>query len=344
LVFISISQQNNKKSHTMALAEIKKTEIRGYLAMKGILPVSGNEGRGMYRSPFRDDCNASFKVDYERNLWHDFRTGEGGSIIDLVMKMEHCSFFQAASMLESLNGQSLMSRQDYFNMSTRDSGPAFAIREVKPLSHPALLDYLSGRRISLAAARQYCREVHYSVGGKDYFAIGFPNDKGGFVLRSSCFKGCTLQAPTTLKNGSLACHVFEGFMDFLSYLTLQGIDRLPQDVAVLNSVVNLRKAMPFIRSHQVINLCLDNDEAGRQAARLIKEGIASELNAYPVPTGSLPNSEGVPIRLTEINDLSERYSGYKDLNDYLCRKPVAKPEARQALKPMPQPKRKGLRP
>jgi hypothetical protein len=298
----------------MTLPEIKNIEIRQYLADKGILPVNESDRRGMYHSPFRDDRNASFKVDYEQNLWHDFGTAEGGSIIDLVMKMNNCSFFQAATMLES-SSQGL---SRYIIMSAPHQS-AFNIREVKELSHPALLDYLLERRIPSDIARRYCKEVHYSVGGKDYFAVGFPNDAGGYVLRSACFKGCTSQSPTTVANGSPHCLVFEGFMDFLSYLTLAGMDEIPQDTTVLNSAVNLSKAMPFIKSHQKIYAFLDNDETGRQSTQSIQSAHSTVYN------------------------MSARYTEYKDLNDRLCHKPMAVQEAKTEVHQPAKPKKRGLR-
>lgn len=39
-------------------------------------------------APLRQDNTPSFKVDYGVNLWCDFGTGEGGSLIDLVMKQD----------------------------------------------------------------------------------------------------------------------------------------------------------------------------------------------------------------------------------------------------------------
>ena len=37
----------------------------------------------MYLSLLREERTPSFSVSYDKNLWHDFGTGEGGSIIDL---------------------------------------------------------------------------------------------------------------------------------------------------------------------------------------------------------------------------------------------------------------------
>jgi len=45
----------------------------------------------MYLSLLREERTPSFSVSYDKNLWHDFGTGEGGSIIALVPRMEGCA-------------------------------------------------------------------------------------------------------------------------------------------------------------------------------------------------------------------------------------------------------------
>ena len=47
--------------------------------------------------------------------------------------------------------------------------------------------------------------------------------------------------------------VFEGFIDFLSYLSLANNIHPVSDTVVLNSVVNLSKAVPFLNRHSVIH-------------------------------------------------------------------------------------------
>jgi DNA primase len=101
---------------------------------------------------------------------------------------------------------------------------------------------------------------------------------------------------TTLRNNADACLVFEGFWDFLSYLTIQKIERTRHDVAVLNSVANVQKSLEFLKNHKEIYTYLDNDESGRNATKLIQ-------SAHPA-----------------VNNRSSKFSGYKDLNDYLCGK------------------------
>ena len=284
----------------MTLNDIKKISIKGYLAQRGITPKIEKSGYGMYLSPLRKERTASFKVDWQTNLWHDFGTVEGGSIIDLVARMENCSVGEAIRRLE--NDTAIDSTPSYIDreQSNRLSGDRpdksrIEIVSVEELSHPALVGYLRERGIDLTAARKYCDEVQYQIGDKGYFAIGFKNDAGGWELRNRNFKGSsTPKNITTIWNGSNTVMVFEGFIDFLSYLSLKGNPSPTIDTAVLNSVANLAKAIPFLQSPRTIHAFLDNDEAGRKSLDILRD--------------KLPSSEVV--------DQSRFYRYHKDLNDY----------------------------
>ncbi|GHS93760.1 hypothetical protein FACS1894207_0750 [Bacteroidia bacterium] len=72
--------------------------------------------------------------------------------------------------------------------------------------------------------------------------------------------------------------VFEGFWDFLSYLTIQKIEKSKHDIAVLNSVANVEKAMNFLKAHREIYTYLDNDDAGRKATELIQSANSTVYN------------------------------------------------------------------
>ena len=80
---------------------IKHLSIRAYLAEQGLHPTKDNPRYGLYLSPLREEHMPSFKVDYERNLWYDFGLGEGGSIIDLVMRLKRCDFAHAVRLLRN---------------------------------------------------------------------------------------------------------------------------------------------------------------------------------------------------------------------------------------------------
>ena len=60
---------------------------------------------------------------------------------------------------------------------------------------------------------------------KPYFAIGFPNMAGGYEVRNRYFKGCVAPKDIThirQQGGQRCmCYLFEGFMDYLSFLTIR---------------------------------------------------------------------------------------------------------------------------
>ena len=288
--------------------DLKNIGIRQFLAWRGILPKYERNGYGMYLSPLREERTPSFKVDYVQNLWYDFGLREGGTLLTLVMRLERCDSREAVRRLQ--NGEKRDAGSASLSPSVGErpavggpspvvrlaAVPALRILSDDPLRHPALIGYLVSRGIIPSVAAAFCREVRYEVNGRAFFAVGFRNDAGGWELRSERFKGgSSPKHITTLDNRSDTVIAFEGFMDFLAYLSLKYPERLRIDATVLNSVVNLPKAVPFISRHPVIHAFFDNDEAGRKTT--------SDL-----------------IRLcprSEVIDQRHFYSGHKDVNDYL---------------------------
>lgn len=281
--------------------------IREYLARRGILPRYERNGYGMYLSPLREERTPSFKVNYQKDLWYDFGIGEGGTLLTLVMRLERCDSREAVRRLQNGEKRNAGSVSLSPGVGERPAAggplpvlrpaavPAIRILSDASLRHPALVGYLASRGIVPSVAAAFCREVRYEVNGRAFFAIGFRNDAGGWELRSARFKGgSSPKHITTIDNRSDTVIAFEGFMDFLAYLSLKHPERLRIDAAVLNSVVNLPKAIPFLSRHPVIHAFFDNDEAGRKTT--------SDL-----------------IRLcprSQVIDHAQLYQNYKDLNDF----------------------------
>ena len=288
--------------------DLKNISIRQFLARRGILPKYERNGYGMYLSPLREERTPSFKVDYVRNLWYDFGLEEGGTLRTLVMRLERCDSREAVRRLQNGEKRNAGSVSLSPGVGERPAAggpspivrlaavPALRILSDASLRHPALVGYLTSRGIVPSVAAAFCREVRYEVQGRAFFAVGFRNDAGGWELRSERFKGgFSPKHITTIDNRSDTVIAFEGFMDFLAYLSLKYPERLRIDAAVLNSVVNLPKAVPFLSRHPVIHTFFDNDEAGRKAT-------ADLIRLCP---------------RSEVIDQSCFYSGHKDVNDYL---------------------------
>ena len=289
----------------MDIQTAKQIRIADYLHSLGYSPVKQQDINLWYKSPLREEAEASFKVNTERNQWYDFALGKGGGIIELASHLyatDHIPY-----ILERIAEQTPHVRPVSFSFGKQSfSEPSFQQLEIVPLSSPALLSYLQGRGINLELAKRECREARCTHNGKRYFAIAFPNGSGGFEVRNPYFKGCI--APKEISHirqagkARTTCYVFEGFMDYLSFLTLrqESCPNYPeldgQDYIVLNSVSNVSKALYPLGSYERIHCFFDNDRAGMEALRQIRMEYSRDLY---------------------IRDASQTYSGCKDLNEYL---------------------------
>ena len=279
------------------IKEIKSIPLADFLSQLGHEPTARKGTRLWYKSPLRQEHTPSFKVETALNCWYDFGLGRGGNIIDLAAEIYQSTDLRYL-MRCIVNSCPVPSAQTVASTSvTRHSAPSIEPIEVVPLEHRALVAYLQERGIPAHIARAKCREAHYSVNGRFYFAVAFENVSGGWELRSRYFKGCRGRKdisylPWARDGPSTECAVFEGFIDYLSALTLDIISGV--DAVILNSVVNVNKAVPYLKGYTAINCYLDNDTAGQTAL--------TELTAVYGST---------------VIDRSMLYSEFNDLNEYL---------------------------
>ena len=279
------------------LKEIKSIPLAAFLSRLGHEPAARKGTRLWYKSPLRQEQTSSFKVETTLNCWYDFGLGRGGNIIDLATEL-----YQSTNLRYLMrciaNSYPVPSVQTVApSYPQRHSAPSMERFEVVPLEHRALVAYLQERGIPAHIAKANCKEAHHSVNGKPYFAVAFENVSGGCELRNRYFKGCRGRKdisylPWSRDGPSRKCAVFEGFIDYLSALAL-GIIR-GADATILNSVVNVNKAVPYLKDYTTINCNLDNDNAGQTAL--------AELKAI---YGSI------------VIDRSTLYSEFNDLNDFL---------------------------
>jgi hypothetical protein len=172
------------------------------------------------------------------------------------------------------------------------------ITDERKLTDKRLLDYLQRRSIDLDMALEFCKEVEFKILDKKQIAIGFMNDKGGYELRNSYFKGSSSpKASSFFDNSKTVVTVFEGFFNFLSYLTIEKDNPFAvTNFLVLNSLSFFQKSREKMETHLQINLRLDRDQAGTSCT------IAA-LKSHPA-----------------YFDESNFYEGYKDLNEWLVAK------------------------
>ena len=289
--------------------QAKKLPLPDIMARLGYEPVkiqkNGNEY--WYRSPFRKEKEASFHTSFlgDKWIWKDFGDN-GGTVIDFVMQYQNYS-----SVNEALAFLDKMFLKNHFKplggTKTENRNKSFKnektliLDAVKPLKHPALTRYLTGERaINLKIGQTYLKEIHFhnTENGKKYFALGMQNQSGGYEVRNPFFKSSLGNKDLSLIKGGEGrgeVSVFEGYMDFLSFLTDRKKQKLQGDVLILNSVSFAEKAKSLIReqSYTKVYTFLDNDTKGRET-----------LESF----GELP---------TQIITLNHLYKNFKDYNQYL---------------------------
>ena len=283
------------------LSRIKRYPIVEYLERKGIKPVRKTPTYVMYRSPLREETHPSFKVDTEKNLWIDYAEGRGGSIIDLCMRMEGCTLSEAIRHL----GQNAPDNGTYSFLNClvpNNTQPVMVANgarrliEISDTLPPHLQDYLTKERcIDLEKAMPFLKCISYEVRSRLYQAIGFANLSGGYELRDDKkFKGTIAPkdiTPIFTDRAEPVC-IFEGFMDFLSFLSMK--EEITNHCLVMNSVSNVARTIRYLNDRHLthIRAFLDNDEAGRRAVQyFIKAGF-------------------------HVEDMNIHYKDFKDLNDF----------------------------
>lgn len=277
--------------------------IAGFLMSKGINPNRTVGNSFWYCSPLRNEEIPSFKVDRIKNVWYDFGTATGGRLIDLVCKIYRVDVPGALLILSGTSiEKTIIPFSDKQTLSHYQE-PKVEIKHMRPMQSIALIQYLKGRKIKPGLAVRYCKEAYYKtqVSDKYFFSIAFENDRHGYELRNKYFKGSTSPKYMTTIPGenSFSVNVFEGFMDFLSALSYYNIDRPTCDTIVLNGVGFIEKFIVRMPYYNKINLYLDNDQAGNEAANRIME-----------------------LRPDAVNRSQSIYPTCKDFNEFIINQPM----------------------
>ena len=283
---------NCKQFNSISLEEV--------LVSLGHLPTKQNEKEAWFLNPFSTENHASFKLDKRNNVWYLYSEGIGGNNIDFMMKYLKAS---VKEILEWAEKQHFSSFQPQKSIQKQNSlKQNYQITEIKELQNENLKNYLHQRGLS-ASIYSLLKEVHFTIGEKNLYAIGFENLSGGWELRNIFYKGSLLKKDISvinLYNESQSQNqneigkkiaVFEGFMDALSFAEMKPFYK--GDLLVMNSISLLNRTKEYLKNYSEIHLFLDNDKAGK----ICKNEI---LKSFP-----------------EAKNHSEIYALHKDLNDYL---------------------------
>ena len=267
----------------------EKVSIITVLESFNLFPAKQNSKTAFYFAIDREEKTPSLCVDFAKNKAFDFGTGKSFDVVSIVQQMNQSSVSEALKYLKKFDipEKSLI-------MSMSESDKNYEIFEVKEIEHPALIQYLKSRKVY--EQRDLVKEVHYQMNGKNYFGIGFFNNSGGVEIRNKYSKICLGKKDVTfiknLDNLKKEICIFEGYFDFLTYLTLPNAQNSNSDYLILNSTAIFFKVEDELKGYYKIVLFLDNDLGGRSLTQKI-------VSKYE-----------------NVEDCSVLYRHFKDLNEW----------------------------
>ena len=274
--------------------QAKSINLISFLSKLGIKPKKITKEQYWYYSPFRIESKPSFNIKSKENIWFDFGLGKGGTIIDLIMILKQLDFKESLKFIGEINNNTKIEKNTENKTSQKKTNSKTNIEyKLQNLSNKKLIDYLKSRKLNIEFCKKYLKEIYYKREEKWLFGICIENQSKGFEIRNKFFKGTFGNKDITVINGkdSSKVNIFEGFIDFISYLTLKNKSILKNEIIILNSITNVDSIN--LAFYDEINLFLDNDNSGNETSKKLKR-----------------------IYLN-IKDNSNKYKYFKDINDYL---------------------------
>lgn len=276
-----------KKMNCKTIKE--KVDIRTVLESFGKFPAKEHSKTAFYFALDREEEKPSLCVDFEKKIAFDFGTGKSYDVISIVQQIKKCSVSDALNYLSQF--------VDFYKAPVKkiikEKSENYRIIKIQEIRHPALVDYLKSRKV--LEQKDLVKEIHYQLGRKQGFGIGFQNNSKGFEIRNAYSKICLGKKDITLIQSEIKCKeiaLFEGFFDYLTFRNLEQDNTPSCDYLVLNSTAMFFKAEEILRGYDKILLFLDNDKNGISLKGKIK-------SLYP-----------------NVEDCSLIYHDCKDLNEW----------------------------
>ena len=295
----------------MNCKQFNSVKLEEILVSLGHHPTKQNEKEAWFLNPFYTETQASFKINKNLNYWYLHSEGIGGNNVDFMKKYLNASVKEALEWAEKQNFSSFQQQNVIHSINSK---PNYQITEIKKLQNEHLKSYLHQRGLS-KVVYPLVKEIHFTIGEKKLYAIGFENFSGGWELRNSFYKGSLLKKDISVVNLNNESQnqnetgkrivVFEGFMDALSFVEMKPF--FIGDLLVMNSISLLNRTKEHLKIYSEIHLFLDNDKAGETCKNEI-------LKSFP-----------------EAKNHSEIYALHKDLNDYLQFKNNTEIEKKQQI-------------
>ncbi len=89
----------------MNCEQANQIDLVDYLCALGFNPSKIRREDYWYLSPLRQEKEASFKVNRNKNIWYNHGLGRGGNLVDFAKEFYHCNVSEALQKISLFHPQ-----------------------------------------------------------------------------------------------------------------------------------------------------------------------------------------------------------------------------------------------
>ncbi|GAA0634781.1 DNA primase [Sporichthya brevicatena] len=286
-------------------------------AQVGLRNAGGGSLKGL--CPFHDEKSPSFNVNPAKGFFHCFGCGEGGDVIDFVMKTDHLTFAEAVERLASRAGITLR-YEEGGSAPRQPAGRRTRLVEANTAAAEFYANLLVDSPEAVAA-RRFLDERGFTLEHAQMFGVGYAPrgwDELSKHLRGRQFTGEELIGAGLAREGQRG--LIDRFMgrllwpirDITGDVVGFGARRLYDDDRIEAKYVNTPETSLYKKSHLLYGLDLAKKEIKRRGQAVIVEGYTDVMACHiaGVPTaiatcGTAFGSDHVQILRRLLMDASE---------------------------------------
>lgn len=273
------------------------------------LKRAGRNFKGL--SPFNSEKTPSFMVSPEKQIWHDFSSGKGGSMFDFVMEAEGLDFKGA---LEHL------ARRAGVDLSQYQTGRTASTSKLKERLHEALETAAKFYQVQFShnkTALEYVfKKRAYTKETALLFRIGYAPNTGIALLEYMKKRGFTekelSQAGLTAKRYRGTGDMFRGRL-MIPLQDAQGrvigfTARLLEDEPNAPKYINTPQTLLYDKSRHIYGLHLAKDAIRKSGFVVLVEGNLDVIAAHQAKTTQVVATAGTAMTEQQLQGL-KRFTG-----------------------------------
>lgn len=252
--------------------------------------AGGGSQKGL--CPFHDEKSPSFNVNPSRGFYHCFGCGEGGDVINFLMKHDALSFAEAVERLAEKYGVQLL-REDGDERDDRPRGPQRGkLVEAHRVAQEFYAEQLSSP--DALVARQFLAERSFDQSHAEMFGIGFSPRGGEDLFRHLRARGFSQEevvaaglvrvgrSPYDFFRGRLMWPIRDASGDTIGF----GARRILDDDRIEAKYLNTGETAIYKKSQVLYGIDLARKEMARSSQAVVVEGYTDVMACHLAGVGT----------------------------------------------------------